>query len=110
MQKDFNNLGVWLPARLSERQMSVEDLSTAARVSRNLLYLWMRDESRPTSKTLLKVIHTLSETPVIINKNGKVEMVKVEVGFEEALKQFSPRVLGRPKGSGTGVRAVSVRA
>jgi hypothetical protein len=110
MQKDFNHLNVWLTEKLEERRMSVEELSTEAKVSRSIVYGWLSDRFRPTGRTLLRVVHVLSETPVVIVKNGNTSRVKREVPYEEALRQFSPRVLGRPKGSGSGVRGVSVRS
>lgn len=95
--KDFNHLNTWLRGKMDERQISVEELAVASTVSRNQLYNWLRDQHRPTSKTMLKVVHALSDLPVITYQKDKRIEQKVKVTIEEGMAQFTSVPLGRPK-------------
>jgi transcriptional regulator with XRE-family HTH domain len=104
--KDFNNLKAWITQKLDERNMCVEDLAVKAGISRGLVYLWMQDRARPTYNTMPKVVRALSEAPVFL-RGGKTELR--EISLEEAYAQYTMNKLGRPKGTGSGVKAVTTR-
>lgn len=103
-QQDYNRLNTWLPPKLEARGMTVEDLAVAARVSRRVIYMWLKDEARPTTQTMAKIVHALSEARLL----GAVEVYE-KVELEDALRQYIERKAGRPKGSGGGARAVTTR-
>jgi transcriptional regulator with XRE-family HTH domain len=77
--RDFNNLHRWLPAKLKKAGLSVERLSQLANITRATIYFWMTDKARPSEDTMLRVCRVLG------------------VPFEEGLRQFSPKTMGRPR-------------
>lgn len=109
-EKDFNNLGQWLPEKLEERRVTIDELSIKAKLSRTIIYQWLKDEVRPSSKSILKVIHYLSTVPVWKKKRGEWYQEVEEITLQEALSQYTERKLGRPKGSGGGPAPVRSRS
>jgi transcriptional regulator with XRE-family HTH domain len=108
MDKDFNNLGVWLRQKLTERNLSVEDLARLCkpRLSRRAIYMWIEDTARPSAQSITRVCHALTDVPVV---DAKGNVTKVEITTAEAFGQYSERKIGRPAGLGT-TRSVSARA
>ena len=109
-QQDFNNLPKWLRQRMEERRLTVDELSMKSKLSRTQIFSWLKDESRPTSTSMLKIVHVLSGKPVWKKRWGKDEWYPkmVEVTLEEALQQYVEKKNGRPKGSG-GTSSVRTR-
>jgi transcriptional regulator with XRE-family HTH domain len=98
---DFNHLNVWLKKKLDERGLSVEDLARAANLARRNIYKWMSDERRPTYDTAPRVVAALSKIPVLKrDERGNITQVIEEVTLAEFYRQYTPRPLGRPRGSG----------
>lgn len=89
--KDFNNLKQWILPRLDKKQLTVEEFSTAAGLSRASVYNYLVDRSRPTEQTMAKMCHVLGES------------------LEAGLAQYTPKQNGRPVGSVSGPREVTVR-
>jgi transcriptional regulator with XRE-family HTH domain len=77
--KDFNNLNVWLKGHLDRRGWSVERLSREAGLSRAIIYFYMNDTYRPDEESIANVCKALG------------------VPVTEGLKQYTPRVEGRPR-------------
>jgi len=88
--RDFNNLKQWLVPLLTQRKMSIEKLANEVGVTRATVYHWMIDTCRPTEEVMVSVCQVLDRP------------------LEEALAQYTPRPLGRPRGS-QGTRGVTVR-
>lgn len=80
---DFNHLREWLQPKLDARHISPEQLAHAAGITRAAVYFIMADTNRPTTQTMAKVCAALGEP------------------LEDALKQYTPRKIGRPAGSKT---------
>ncbi len=112
MQKDYNNLKQWLVPLMDARRISTEDLAIKAKVSRRVLYFWMDDTARPSTKSIARVVDALNELPVyVFDKNsGKYVPVHMEVRLEDALKQYVERRSGRPRGASGGSAPVTTRS
>lgn len=87
----YNKIREWLVPLLRERRVSVEWLARRTGVSRTIIYNYLRDVNRPTSRTMLGITRALG------------------VPFEEGLKQYTENKLGAPRGSRTTRRELVVR-
>ncbi len=75
---DFNHIREWLTPLLEERSVSVEELANQVGVTRAAIYHYMKDTTRPTEQTMIKMCQVLSVDP--------------EVG----LGKYTPKRNGRP--------------
>jgi hypothetical protein len=113
MPVDYNKLPQWLTRKLDERRMSVDDLAYEARISRTVIYMWLNDTYRPTPQSMIKVCRALSGHKVWKKAgNGSwTDHPPETVDLVDALRQFTEKRTGRPRGSGggTGLRPVHLR-
>lgn len=89
--KDFNNLPEWLPKKIDKLGVTTEKFSRMCGISRAQLYRYLTDASRPSEQHMARICRVLG------------------IPFEEGLRQYVPKPVGRPVGSGTGTRELSVR-
>jgi transcriptional regulator with XRE-family HTH domain len=79
-QNDYNHLKQWLLPKIRERKLSVEKFARLVKISRASVYFWFNDVTRPDEQTMARVCQVLG-TPL-----------------EEGLRQYTPKVEGRPVG------------
>jgi transcriptional regulator with XRE-family HTH domain len=79
MAKDFNHINRWLPPLLKSKGLTMEKFSRKVKVSRAAVYAYMTDRNRPDSQIMLRMCRVLG------------------VPFEEGLKQYVPKQVGRPR-------------
>lgn len=77
---DFSNIKQWLLPLTDQKGLSLEQLARAVGISRASVYHYMTDRSRPDTQTMMRICDVLG------------------VPHEDGLKQYTPRVEGRPKG------------
>lgn len=90
--KEFNNLPEWLSKRIKDKKITVERFAWKVKVSRGSLYYYLNGHSKPSSQVMVRICREL------------------RVPLEEGLKQYSPSVIGRPKGTSGRTREVTVRS
>jgi len=61
MEKNFNNLGKWLPPRMEKRGLTAEKLSQMTGISRSSVYNYLIDACRPSTQTMVKICRVLGE-------------------------------------------------
>jgi transcriptional regulator with XRE-family HTH domain len=79
MKQAPNNLKNFLPGLIKMNLMTIAEFCQAMGFSRNLYYLYMRDEARPTIATCIKISDVLRCSP------------------KEVLEQVTPRFKKRGK-------------
>lgn len=77
---DFSNIRDWLLPLLDERGLSVEEFSNQVGVTRAAVYHYLKDTNRPSEQVMIKMCQVLGVPP------------------EEGLRQYTPKVAGRPSG------------
>lgn len=82
-ERDFSNLNVWLPRKAKTAKLTFEQIAHRVGISRTMMYEYVSDLSRPTEQTMLKMCRVLG------------------VPFEQGLSQYTPKKIGRPRGSNT---------
>ena len=82
MERNFNHLNVWLPKKLKQAGLTVEQLSFKAKCSRASLYYYMQDINRPETQVMVRICHVFG------------------VPLSEGLRQYTPKQVGRPRGTG----------
>lgn len=90
MEKDFNNIKVWLENKLYERGLSTSKMTrlTGYKISNASVFRWYNDTFRPTAEKMDIVCRTLSALP-LTHVGGPP--VYEEVHLADALRQFSER-------------------
>lgn len=91
MAEDFNHLQQWLEPKIARSGLTVERLAQKARISKQQIYRYLLDHSRPNTQTMARICRVLG------------------VSLEEALRQYTPKPTGRPRGSSGTTREVRVR-
>jgi transcriptional regulator with XRE-family HTH domain len=76
--KDFNHLNEWIPEKLKEVGITLEQLANRANISRTAIYRWLYDADRPTEDSIIVVCRVLGVAP------------------EEGMAQYVPKRVGRP--------------
>lgn len=74
--RDFNHLGAYLPPRIQELGMSIEQFARACDVTRAMIYFYLCDRNRPTEQVAIRISQVLG------------------VPAEEVLRQYTPRPRG----------------
>lgn len=88
---DFNNIYQWLLPKLDKRGVSVEKFARQLKISRATLYGYLVDRHRPSEQIMAKICYRL------------------QVPFEEGLRQYTPRPLGAPRKGGGRSRSLVAR-
>ncbi|MFL6307438.1 MAG: helix-turn-helix domain-containing protein [Candidatus Sulfotelmatobacter sp.] len=78
-KRDFSNLPMWLPQKIEKTGLKMSQVANRVGISRATLYEYLRDRSRPTEQTMLRLCRVLG------------------VPFEQGLAQYTPRPIGRPR-------------
>lgn len=80
---DWSNLPYWLPKKIMETGLTIEQVAHRTGVSRTAIYEYLADDSRPSEDTMLRLCRVIN------------------VPFNEGLAQYVPKQNGRPRGSRT---------
>jgi transcriptional regulator with XRE-family HTH domain len=80
MDRNFNNLGTWLPPLIEKTGMSYEQFARAVGRTRVMIYNYIKDINRPDEQTMIRMCQVLG------------------VPVEEGMGQYTPRKVGRPLG------------
>lgn len=90
MSKEFNYIREWLERKLSERKLSVSNLTveTGHRITNATIFRWYNGTFRPTTDKLDIVCKALSKIPIL--EEGRQPRFE-EVSPWEALSQFTPK-------------------
>jgi transcriptional regulator with XRE-family HTH domain len=89
--KNFNNLPQWLSSKLRQKGIRPEKFAWKVKISRAQVYYYLSGHTKPSTQVMARICRVLN------------------VSLEEGLQQFSPSVIGRPKGTSGRTREVTVR-
>lgn len=76
----FNHLDTWLPDKIRDCGLTVQEFADQAGLSRSALYHFMKDKRRPDDRTISKICKFLN------------------LPIEEGKAQYTRNMPGRPKG------------
>lgn len=82
-ERDFSNLPTWLPRKIKTTGLKMSQIANHTGISRATLYEYLSDKSRPSEQVMLRLCRVLG------------------VPFEQGLAQYTPKPMGRPRGSNT---------